>query len=235
MAPEKVLSLHEAVIERHFSRDRDGKLVEDPVLRTVWRALMESRAHWEQARAAYETINNDASLELGARAARGRKAVSLLAQSAARKLDAARSKLERELADLAKQGRPPAVQDANAACQVRDVVRAMSPSIRLATLASAIENDDSVIAALISAPALVFGMKKDEISGTLRAWRQRRHGALVDRETRIGSALADVDRAGNALAAAVEKLLAPAERLVRSAELSQKAAVAAAVASEVKS
>jgi hypothetical protein len=232
------LALHPLAIERHRARDAAGKHVPDAALGAALQAMVEGRALAEQASHAHAAIMADPLMPAAGRLVRARKTTGSLAEVIVKKLDVARVKLTTELHNIQRDTSrlPPSTSPASIAIerQTADVLRSMPDADRRKVIMQAIERDDeSVLSSLFSGPAFVVGLDDKTREAYRQQFRKKRWPEVVERETRLRAALADIERAGGATVAWVERLFSasPIEKLVAASEAATSA-VAAAKASE---
>ena len=94
------LDLHEAVIDKHRARDRDGEFIPDAALESLHGAVAEARKTAEKIAALAEAISNDRTVTPEAGAVRLRQQALKLSEKVATKLDAARVRISREVEEL---------------------------------------------------------------------------------------------------------------------------------------
>jgi hypothetical protein len=237
--PKLPLALvEEAATKFQLREPGTGLPVRDVAIETAARALRESRALGEQAAASFETITQDPSVPKAQALARAEKAVTALTGTIAKKIDAGIAAVDKAIADAQREMRMPVPStplDIAVAGQIRDRLAAMEPIQRHEAIMAAIAaGDDATIAAITTAPPFVIGSSAKEVG----AWRdmalQRRHPEIFERVTRLGKVKSALERGGHATLGWRNRLFGESEaaRVLRAAAQANKAAIAAAEASE---
>lgn len=230
LTPLSLMALPKSIENRYARNDR-GEPIPDNVLQVAHRAGNEAAAYWQQAASTHQQIM-DGAFPLSQKIEVSRRAVSNLAAIAGKRLQAALDKIESEVDAIRKGGtwRPPAPTTAHEvamATEVRAVLRGMDAGARMQLLANA---PDDVVVAVLWGSETTTGIKPDQIEATRMVWRKRHHGEAFEREERLIAAHADITRAGDSMAATIDKMFTPHAALLRDAELMKAAAIAAAEA-----
>jgi hypothetical protein len=236
--PKIPLALSEQNVSRHHRRvPGTGEIIPDSTIRLAEQAMREGRVLAEQAAASFATITADPSLTQAARLARAEKVVGQLAETIAKKLDKALAGVDESIRTIRRDnGGPPTPatpMQIQIEAEVRSRIAAMSNADRIAAVQRAIVEDDAtVISAVLSAPGMLTGTTAEAQSGWLAAYRQRKHPEAFDREQRLAKVRADLTRAGHALVGWRDNLFnhSEAQRLMSAAREANDAAVAAAKA-----
>jgi hypothetical protein len=229
-----VLPLAGAMVEHHYRREPGtGKVIPEKPMIEAAKLMEEGRALWSQAQSAWDSIITDQSVAQGERVARGRKAVTNLATSIAKKLDAANAVLADEISAVRSRTSYPESGGEHAA-EIRRALREMKADERAKAVEAALGSDDVDVlhAVLGPAPALLTGIDPARVEGFRQLWRLKHHPDALNYESRLTSALGAVKMAGTSLTAVIKELFEPHERMLAAAERAREAAVAAAKAVE---
>jgi len=221
------LTLDERQISKIFEHKAGGERVEDVTLVALEQAMGAARKLCEQAASVRDAIMGDESATVAARKIRTAEVVKRLATSAAKKLDAARATATADLAAIAKSTNAPArVAGSTDAFEgeIRAALARMNEATRSAAVAEAIRTGDAVtVRAVLSGPHFLSGMSHLEREMRRAEWRNRVHKESVDREKRIGLAIASLDRGTVALVAFARDLTDTATAAEKAAQIASGA------------
>jgi hypothetical protein len=217
MAENKVdtrlpLSLHEAVIAKHFQRDpHTREPIEDAVLAGMHDAMRRGREAAEASLDAHDKIMKNMMKTPIDNARRARKVAFERFDAAAREIDKARAKGEAEIARIeaatSSPGEPKSTADAFQREAIRNVLASMAPEKRAQAVETAIEDDDrDVLIAAFTGPVMLTGLGKAEREALRERWRHKHYPAELDRVKRLKAAIADLSRGGTLLLEFVDGL-----------------------------
>jgi hypothetical protein len=231
--------INEALIEKHFARDPiTRELVADDVLGEMAAAMKAARVGAEQMAEVHASVSANTSMLPDARTLQIRKTVTTLGERAAARLDGARSKALAELDRLRRETSAPPVPGnqliAALEAESRSALRSMGAKHRGRVIHSAIENgDDVVVGAILRGPPMLSGLTDAEREMRRSVWRKKRHPGVLDREERLGRAVAALERGGSGLIALVADITdsPSAKRAAATAAAAHAAIEAAAGAS----
>lgn len=236
--PDVPASVHEAMIERHFTKDpTTNTSVSDVHLQGLQDAMQSCRVSAERARELTATVMKNSMLTVPARHREAKEKSWKVISASTIKLDAARRAALAELAAVqAKINAPPKPNDATGAgiaAEVRGRLAAMSPDGRSKALQDALlAGDDVVLGAALHGPAMLSGMDDaTELNDWRARWQLKRHPGEVDRVARLDKAVSDIERAGSLLIGFTASLTDPS--IIAAAEESERQAAAAVAAVEV--
>ncbi|MEX2167418.1 MAG: hypothetical protein WD852_10445 [Methyloceanibacter sp.] len=222
-----------SMINRHFLKS-GGAFVEDYDLAELASAAEGVKDAAAAALRGHDLQMRNEMLTPIARQRAARKVAFDNFDKAARRVDAARIRVESELKKIASATSAPPGPITPVA-QLReqhllDALAMLDPKARGVAIHAAIESgDDDLVGAALRAHPLVSGMGKAEIEMRRHAWRVKRHPAAVDRETRLKKATADLTRMGSLLLAFVGNLT-DAQEIARAEAAEQAALTASKVA-----
>jgi hypothetical protein len=95
---------------------------------------------------------------------------------------------------------PKSAADAFQRAEIRNVLAAMSPEKRAATVGAAIEQDDrDVLIAAFTGPTMLTGLGEAERQALLDRRRRKHYPAELDHMKRLKAAIANLDRGGTLL------------------------------------
>jgi hypothetical protein len=114
-------------------------------------------------------------------------------EAASKKGDQVRSHVEASITQLEKETQPKPPSDKVYAGEIRSRIAAMDPKTRMTVLGENIADQD-VIGAAVHGSSLLTGLTATERTVLLQNWRQKHHGAMLERIARHKAALADLDR-----------------------------------------
>lgn len=196
------ISLDERTIDNFRARNpltRD--LVPDSELDAAANALRTTRGHAEQIHALSETLMKDPTRTPAAAALQLRQTSLKLAEKAAASLDNARAKVTAAITRLETETAAPAlpvdVHNTMLQGEIRQALSRMKPDDRNAALTAALEKgDDSIIGAVLHAPAILSGLTDTTHAMFQHRFRTARFPIELDRISRLGKALDAVERGG---------------------------------------
>jgi hypothetical protein len=160
------ISLHEAVIAKHFARDpRAREIIEDREIEAMHAAMVRAREAAEHALDAHGKIMGNVMRTQVANMREARKVAFQHFESAAREIDKARARTEAEIARIeaaiSSPGEPKNAADAFQREAIRNVLAAMPPEKRTAAVSAAIEEDDQdVLQAVFTGPTILTNFGK---------------------------------------------------------------------------
>jgi hypothetical protein len=187
---EVPLSIHEATISRHRVK-RGREFVSTPAIDRLTAAVADMRAKAQRARDLAAAIQADRSFT-------GEHARQKFSDDAKKLLDAANTRLNEslgfalgEVARVSKAIRPAPLTDKHLASEIRARFAALSPEARDNALA-----DDTVMAAVSSAPPFLSGYTPKMLDLKLGTWSNAKFPAESDELRRTNKALEDARRIG---------------------------------------
>ena len=205
-------SVHEAVIVRHFTRDPiTRETIPDAYLTDLHDAVQAARVAGDKAdRVVQATLRS----ELRTPAANHKKAREVsfaIIESALAKIDAARKSAQAEIAQIASVSagppKPKDTVDVLSQQELRKALAALDRDERHKAISEALAADDAVLlSAGLNGRPMLSGLTPTEHAMHLHQWRQKYHGAAVDRAERLNKAITDADRAGMLLNGFVDSL-----------------------------
>jgi hypothetical protein len=199
------LSLHEATIARHFARDpRTREPVDDREIEAMHAAMVRAREAAEAAQNAHSKIMANSMQTQIANMRASRKVTFQHFEDAAKKIDAARDRAEREIARLeAETSAPPEPKHVTGSmleAEIRSALSVMKPEARKAAINEAItKGDDLTLGAALRGPTLLTGLGDAEREALRFEWRQKHFPSEIERVRRLSAALADLQRGGTLL------------------------------------
>lgn len=197
------ISLHEAVIAKHFAKDpRTREIIEDREIEVMHGAMRRAREAAEHALDAHGKIMANLMRTTLANMREARKVTFQHFEDAAKKIDAARA--EREIKRLeAETSAPPEPKHVTGSmleAEIRSALAAMKPEVRKAAINEAITKGDGLtLGAALRGPTLLTGLDHAEREALRLRWRQKHFRTEIERVTRLRAALADLERGGGLL------------------------------------
>ena len=169
----------------------------DPSVATALATIAECRTCVERAHTQARAIHSDDALTETARHMKAEAYAAAAIRPALMAVDRQAAALANEIKSLeAKTHAPPPTRDAIAA-EVRARLSQMKPGARSATIFGAIAaGDDSVVAAVLGAPAFLSGLEPLEIENFRARWAAARHPEIVERLKLLRTPAEHLDRAG---------------------------------------
>lgn len=227
------LSLAPEAVAMHYKRDRlnGGAIVPDTSLAALETSMR--GADEEMQRVVALAATRDPTVTVEAHALKIRDVAMQAAERAAGKLDAARAAAMADIQRIqAETAAPPTPRDPNAVqleAEIRSRLASMDDKQRGVAIAKAIaDGDDLVVGAFLRGPAMLTGVGDAEREMRRALWRKARFPEKVDREERLGKAIAAVDRGGKSMLALVKQITeAPAVTLAEAGKKRAEQALAA--------
>jgi hypothetical protein len=226
------LSLHEDVLDRHYIADPEtGTRIEDHALDALKSAAAFGRSTAEKLLSANKAILADKLNTELSNAKRARDTAERMLESITKRIDSAVTVANTERnALLAKLSGPPKdVVSAGHAIEIRSALLRLSPSDRAKAIAEALaEEDEALIASVLSASSLVSGVTKAEKALLKASWGQARYPGEINRAERLNDAIEDLLRGGRAAISLVASL-SDGEKIAAAEKSAREAAEAAKV------
>jgi hypothetical protein len=201
MTKQLPVSLTERLLDRHHrvepvTRER----ISDPEIDGMVDALAAAREAAQDAADTYERVMLNPMKTRSANLKDAAGSVDALFARGAKRLDAARDKAERSIAEIEKRTaappEPTTIAGAMRESEIRATLAAMSVADRTKAVATAIDaGDDEVIGSLMRGPAMLSGIGSAERLALQDRWRRVRHPDQVKRVEQLKAALSDLDRA----------------------------------------
>lgn len=206
------MTLAPELVENFRTRDPVTRMIiADPIFDTLDKALRDAKAKAEQIVATAAALTEDDTVTREAAAVKMRAAALKLGEAAGAALDAARDRIDTELAGIASATNAPApMKDTTGGLliegEVRSALRSMSGKDRGEAISKALtQGDELVIGAALRGPAMLCGFSAAELEIHRAAWRRQAFPAEVEREERLKAARDAADRAGEALVTFIEE------------------------------
>lgn len=223
-------SIHEKTISRHLLPDE----TDETTLHELTDAIKRLRETCNKASDLTATVLKNEMVTPAQRHAKARAAGFKLFTSVSGDVDAAIAKAREEITALtATLAGPKPPKDLIAEARQREIRERLAtfpPDRRKQIIDSAIEaDDDNLVGAVLGVPGWMVAMQPSEQDVVRHRWGARRHPGAFDRRQRLGAALDDARRAGEAASSFIDgltdaSLVKKAEGLERAAADALKAA-----------
>lgn len=218
-------SIHESFISRH------GSVADDIVLRALHDAAVECRVRCEKLLSAARTIRANKMASALANEVNLKNVSAGHAQVVSGKVSAAKQRAEAAIAKIESETMAPIPKEGatNFSAEIRAALARMSAHDRDKAIARAINtNDDSTLAAILSAPALLSGLTADELELRRHHWRSKHFEPQMKRVESLKRATNDLDRIGGITQRFFDGFAKVDPTAAKAAELSHQAATAVA-------
>lgn len=194
------LSVNEATITTFHERDpRTGHVVADESIDALAASVGSARAAAEALVAFRTTTLADTTRTADARRLAIRKQALRLAESQGPRLDAARQRVQGDLAAIEREIHAPPAIDAGLAAEIRAALRGMAKGDREKLIGEAIAaNDEELLAALLRGRGFMVGVSESRLTAWRDAWQRAHRAQAYARRQRLQKAMEAQDRAGRA-------------------------------------